>query len=115
MVTMMNMSNKIVSQREVAERQEQDPDLGPVVQWMKSGGDRPDWPSVSVHSEITKIYWAQWDSLSMKDGVLYRKWESPDGSVDQTSVSCAETNEEWGPSLSSQSPYGGTFWCWENG
>ena len=30
-----------------------------------------------VASEITKNYWAHWDSLCLKDGVLYQLWETP--------------------------------------
>ena len=35
--------------------------------------------SVSPYSEDTKLYWAQWDSLSIKNGLLYREWEAPSG------------------------------------
>ncbi|GBL95528.1 hypothetical protein AVEN_54129-1 [Araneus ventricosus] len=31
-------------------------------------------------SPATKRYWALWDSLHLKDGVLYRRWESDEGS-----------------------------------
>ena len=27
----------------------------------------------------TKAYWAQWSSLQLVDGVLYRLWETPEG------------------------------------
>ena len=46
---------------------------------MNNRNYRPDWSSVSSNSEVTKIYWAQWDSLVLKNDILYRKWESSDG------------------------------------
>ena len=30
-------------------------------------------------SATTKAYWAQWDSLEVVDGVLYRRWEDAEG------------------------------------
>lgn len=63
---------------DLLEAQLQDPDIGPVVKW-KSEGTRPSWPTVAPHSEDTKVYWSQWDSLHLEKGVLYRIWESPAG------------------------------------
>ncbi|GBN68981.1 hypothetical protein AVEN_66553-1 [Araneus ventricosus] len=45
-----------------------------------NSGDRPSWQEIAPVSSATKRYWALWDSLHLKDGVLYRKWESDDGS-----------------------------------
>lgn len=53
------------------ESQRQDPDIGPVAEWMAKGS-RPVWSDVGPCSEETKIYWAQWDSLTLQDGVIYR-------------------------------------------
>lgn len=58
--------------------QEQDPDTGPLLSWLNSNG-RPPWSTVASYSETLKCYWSQWDSLRLKDGVLYRLWESPAG------------------------------------
>lgn len=34
---------------------------------------------MSLFDEETKAYWAQWQSLQICNGVLYRVWESPAG------------------------------------
>ena len=36
---------------------------------------------MSAISEDVKIYWAQWDSLQMREGALYRRWESSRGDI----------------------------------
>ena len=57
-----------------------DEDLSPVLQWKEmDGATRPPWQSVASHSEKTKAYWAQWESLSIDNGVLYCLWETPAG------------------------------------
>ena len=55
-----------------------DPDISPLIQWMQTR-TRPDWQTVSPYSEVTKGYWSQWDSLFLRDDVLYRKFTSNDG------------------------------------
>ncbi|GBM56921.1 Transposon Ty3-G Gag-Pol polyprotein [Araneus ventricosus] len=44
-----------------------------------NSSDRPSWQEIVPESPATKRYWALWDSLHLKDGVLYRRWESDDG------------------------------------
>ncbi|GBM52960.1 Retrovirus-related Pol polyprotein from transposon 412 [Araneus ventricosus] len=41
--------------------------------------DRPFWQEICPESPETKRYWALWNSLHLKDRVLYRMWESDDG------------------------------------
>ena len=50
-----------------------------VIMWLESGRKRPEWSIVSPESEETKVYCAQWESLTLHNGILYRKWESADG------------------------------------
>ncbi len=66
---------------DVCEAQQRDADIGPIITWIESG-PRPEWSVVAPYSAALKCYWAQWDSLRVKEGVLYRLWESPRG--DQT-------------------------------
>lgn len=40
---------------------------------------RPSWEIIASFSEIVKSYWAQWDSLCVCEGVLYRLWENSAG------------------------------------
>ncbi|UFO01039.1 hypothetical protein LOK48_06560 (plasmid) [Wolbachia endosymbiont of Corcyra cephalonica] len=65
--------------------QEEDSDLKPILGWMQSG-QKPRWGDVSALSPLTKSYWAQWDSLTLENGVLCRKWESNDGKDITTQV-----------------------------
>ncbi|CAG5043353.1 unnamed protein product [Parnassius apollo] len=46
---------------------------------MKARATKPKWKDVSAMSSTTKSYWAQWDSLLLQDGVLYRKWDNGRG------------------------------------
>ena len=57
----------------------EDNTIGPIAKWLKNSQDRPPKSDVSPYSEATKLYWAQWDSLHLKDGLVYRLWEAPAG------------------------------------
>lgn len=59
--------------------QQEDPDVKPIFEWISTGVPKPRWCDVAPMSAVTKSYWAQWDSLVMHNGVLCRKWESPNG------------------------------------
>ena len=52
-----------------------DTTIAPVLKW-KELGQRPSWTGVSAMTEDVKIY-----SLQMREGALYRRWESPRGDV----------------------------------
>ena len=45
----------------------------------RAKSDHAHWSSIAPQDETNKMYWAQWDSLSLKDGVVYRLWETPAG------------------------------------
>ena len=45
-----------------------------ILQW-KEAGKRPEWASITHLDSTTEAYWAQWDSLAFKEGVLYHQWE----------------------------------------
>ncbi len=64
---------------ELCQAQQEDPDIAPVVKWLSDSEVRPSWASVAPTSEAAKMYWVQWDSLRIQDGVLYRVWETPAG------------------------------------
>lgn len=63
----------------IAEEQNEDPNIGFIYNLKKADASRPVWSDLSGKSPEVKAYWAQWDSLVMKDGLLKRVWESPDG------------------------------------
>ncbi|KAJ8936960.1 hypothetical protein NQ318_015622 [Aromia moschata] len=66
------------SSEELKKSQKKDSDLKLIRNWVKNGV-RPTWQEVSRYGTTIKGYWAQWNSLCLRDGLLHRKWESPDG------------------------------------
>ena len=40
---------------------------------------QPDWEEIGNWPEKAKVLWWQWSRLSVRDGILCRKWESVDG------------------------------------
>ncbi|GFV08228.1 retrovirus-related Pol polyprotein from transposon 412 [Trichonephila clavipes] len=67
------------SDEKVREDQMADPDIKPLIEFMESSSNKPSWQDISAYSPTTKQYWALWNSLHLRDGVLYRKFESEDG------------------------------------
>ncbi|GFT07439.1 retrovirus-related Pol polyprotein from transposon 412 [Trichonephila clavipes] len=61
------------------EDQMADPDIKPLIEFMESSSNKPSWQDISAYSPTTKQYWALWNSLHLRNGVLYRKFESEDG------------------------------------
>ena len=68
-----------ISAIDLRESQLRDKTIGQVIQWKESGDRRPEWSKVSPGDKAVKRYWTQWDRLEMRDGVLYRRWESEKG------------------------------------
>ncbi|GFV91580.1 retrovirus-related Pol polyprotein from transposon 412 [Trichonephila clavipes] len=67
------------SDEKVREDQMADPDIKPLIGFMESSSNKPSWQDISAYSPTTKQYWALWNSLHLRNGVLYRKFESEDG------------------------------------
>ena len=59
--------------------QQQDPTIGPVLDALRSGRSKPKWQEISALSPATKVYLGEWERLHLRDGTLYRRWESKDG------------------------------------
>ncbi|GBM32909.1 Retrovirus-related Pol polyprotein from transposon 412 [Araneus ventricosus] len=68
------------SSSEVQKAQLEDPAIRTILEKKLNSNDRPSCQEIAPESPATKRYWALWDSLHLKDGVLYCKWESDDGS-----------------------------------
>ncbi|GBM68844.1 hypothetical protein AVEN_189735-1 [Araneus ventricosus] len=64
---------------EIQNAQLEDPDIIPILKLKQNSVDQPSWQEIARESPATKQYWALWNSLYLKDGVLYRKWESDNG------------------------------------
>jgi len=59
----------------------EDQDIRPILEKKINLEARPSWQEIASCSPTTKRYWALWDSLHLRDGVLYRKFESDNGKV----------------------------------
>ena len=55
---------------EIAQAQEQDPEIAPVFQWLRQG-HRPPYNAVSKTSRMTRHLWSHYGQLKLKDGVLH--------------------------------------------
>ena len=65
---------------DIGKQQREDSDIAPLIASLERRPEKPDWKDVSSWSLVSKRYWAQWELLKFSDGVLWRKWESTDGS-----------------------------------
>jgi len=64
---------------ELGRAQATDPAIGPIYRLLSDGEQRPSIESLMPTAEETKSYWAQWELLSMVNGVLYRRFIDAEG------------------------------------
>ncbi|GFU58547.1 integrase_H2C2 domain-containing protein [Trichonephila clavipes] len=67
------------SDESVRKDQLADPETKPIIEFKESYDEKPSWQDITPFHPTTKRYWALWNSLHLRNGVLYRKWESDDG------------------------------------
>jgi hypothetical protein len=53
-------------------------DIGPILQEVQTG-QRQEWKDIANRSSTYKSYWAPWESLAVRNGILECNWESPSG------------------------------------
>jgi transposase InsO family protein len=63
----------------ISAAQKVDSSFADIYEVVASGATRPDWKTVALWTIQQKVYWHQFDRLSLRDGVLCRKFESADG------------------------------------
>jgi len=63
---------------ELEELQQKDPNTGPLRLWLEAGV-RPPREFLDCDSSELKGYWAQFDSFVLVEGIVYRRFERPDG------------------------------------
>ena len=78
-VSQASLSPPPWSNRDLREAQLADTDIAPIVQWLSKSKQKPSWSTVASHSKSIKMYWAQWSRVHLRDGVVYRLWETPTG------------------------------------
>lgn len=64
---------------DIRSAQRADPDLAPLLCLLETKTEKPDWSQIASTSRVTKLYWAQWEQLRMRDGILQKRWESTSG------------------------------------
>ncbi|GFU35238.1 integrase_H2C2 domain-containing protein [Trichonephila clavipes] len=50
-----------------------DPEIIPILEFKESFDEKPSWQDIVSFHPTTKRYWDLWDSLNLRNGVLYRK------------------------------------------
>ena len=60
------------------EKQLEDKVIQIVYKWVENAV-RPQWQEISDLSEEAKFYWMRFESLIIKDGILYRLWKTEKG------------------------------------
>ena len=78
-ITKVSPALSTSDERGIRLAQQSDPELAPLMSLLEKRSDKPVWEEIASTSRVTKLYWAQWEQLRMKDGVLQRRWESRDG------------------------------------
>jgi len=58
--------------------QREDPDISPILGW-QANRKRPPMDDVVSLSPATRHYWLQWDSLVLKNRIVYRQFQRKDG------------------------------------
>ena len=58
-----------------------DNDLAPVLEWLKSGREKPGAQELRPYSPATKAYCAQWNNLKLENGVIYRQYFDENGGM----------------------------------
>ena len=70
---------QIWSNAEFKSEQLNDPDTGPAYKQIQESNPKPTWSKLSPFSAETKALMNEWERLKMSDGLLYRQWETNDG------------------------------------
>ncbi|GFV39644.1 retrovirus-related Pol polyprotein from transposon 412 [Trichonephila clavipes] len=55
------------------------PEIKPIIEFKESSDEKSSWQDIALLYPTMKRYWALWESLNLRNGVLCRKWESDDG------------------------------------
>ena len=61
---------------EISEHQQKDEVLGILWAMKNEDTEKPKWEQISAQNQTLKVYWAQWEKIQLRCGVLYRIWIS---------------------------------------
>ena len=68
-----------LSASDISSAQKSDPGISHIFKLKSEDASQPSYQDVSHLSSEAKCYWAEWNRIVLKNGILYRKWESPSG------------------------------------
>jgi transposase InsO family protein len=74
-----NIASPWQNDRFLAEQQRADPGLSKIIEFMERGSTPPSWDEIAPLPESAKSLWRQWQRLSLREGVLMRRFEEADG------------------------------------
>ncbi|GFX17041.1 retrovirus-related Pol polyprotein from transposon 412 [Trichonephila clavipes] len=97
------------SDESVRKDQLTDPEIKPIKELKESSGEKPSWQDIAPFHPTTKRYWALWNSLHLRNGVLYRNWESDDGKTSRWQLILPKTRVSTVLKELHGSPTGGHF------
>ena len=66
--------------------QRADAEIGYVIKLKEEGPDKPTWDAVALKSKDVKTLWNLWSRLSIRNGLLKRRFESPNGDLERWQV-----------------------------
>jgi len=59
--------------------QESDPDISCILKLTNQSPEKPPWDEVALQSHDVRVLWGMWPRLRVWNGILQRRFESPDG------------------------------------
>ena len=74
------------SLEELKAAQAADSDTGVIIKLLMSAAGKPDWKEVELYSSEVKSLWNEWGRLSLRDGVLCRRWTPICGTGDKWQI-----------------------------
>ena len=80
-VAAISLGHESRSPEDIRAEQMKDQDTQPGIKWIEENSEKPTWEAIAPHSQTTKVYCAQWQSLKLSDSVLYHMWETPSGAA----------------------------------
>ena len=61
---------------ELRQYQDEDCAIKTVQNWIEKGSTRPKWTNITAEDGEVKALWSQWESLEIRKGILYRKFQT---------------------------------------
>jgi transposase InsO family protein len=80
-LTVQNNDCDPFSAQHLRQAQLDDINVSLILQWKMASSERPSWEAVAGKSDEIRAYWAQWDSLTVEDGILYRRFHNSEGAT----------------------------------